>query len=58
MVADSDEELHEMAGKLGLRREVFTGSHVYSIPHSAMEQALSLGAKQVERSVILGKLRR
>lgn len=60
MAADTDTELHEMAGKLGLRQEIFPvgRSHVYSIPGEAMEKAVKLGAKLVDRRVILSNLRR
>ena len=56
MAADSDEELHEMAHRLGLRKQIFSvgRSHVYYIPDDLRDRALYLGAVLVERKVILG----
>jgi hypothetical protein len=59
MVADTDEELHEMAAKLGLQKAIFSvgRSHVYYVDSEARDKAMMLGAKLVDRRVILEKLR-
>jgi Protein of unknown function (DUF4031) len=58
MAADTDEELHEMAKKLGLRKQIFSEgrSHVYYIPEDLRDRAMWLGAELVDRNVILGML--
>jgi hypothetical protein len=42
----SEEELHEFAKKLGLRREWFQGDH-YDLTEGKRAQALKLGAEEV-----------
>lgn len=43
MIADSDEELHRMAGRIGLKRGWFQGDH-YDLRRRPRERALALGA--------------
>jgi len=46
MVADRDDELHEMAAKIGLARKWFQGDH-YDICMSKRSQAIAMGARAV-----------
>lgn len=60
MVADSLEELHDMAGKLGLRREWFQQSG--SLPHydiclTKRKQAIKMGASEISRKDLVQKIR-
>lgn len=59
LVADTDEELHEMAGWLGLQKAIFSvgRAHYYSINSELRDKALMRGAILVDRKVILDKLR-
>lgn len=61
MFADSEEELHEFAAKLGLRREWFQNKkHFphYDIVGSKFKLALELGAQEINlREYLKNKLR-
>jgi len=46
MVADTEEELHAMADKLGLARKWYQGDH-YDVSLGVRYRAISLGAEQV-----------
>jgi len=52
LMADSLDELHDFAARLGLRREKFqdktSGAH-YDVPASVREDALRLGAVAISR---------
>lgn len=48
MIADTDEELHEMACRIGIARKWFQGDH-YDICRSKRRRALSFGAIEVSR---------
>jgi hypothetical protein len=53
MIADTENELHEFARRLGLRREWFQNRHSnprlwhYDLTASKRQQALCLGAKEI-----------
>jgi hypothetical protein len=46
MVADTDEELHAMADKIGINRKWFQGDH-YDISQGKRASAVMLGAKEI-----------
>lgn len=46
MMADTPEELHAMAAKLGLKRTWFQGNH-YDVSETKRCEAIKLGAKAV-----------
>lgn len=46
MIADSLEELHEMADKIGMTREWFQGDH-YDISKTLRKKAVALGAREI-----------
>lgn len=46
MVADTDEELHAMASKIGVARRWFQDDH-YDVCMSKRAKAVSLGAKEI-----------
>ena len=46
MIADTDDELHEMADKIGVARRWFQGDH-YDICMSKRECAVALGAQEI-----------
>jgi Protein of unknown function (DUF4031) len=52
----SVEELHEFAGRLGLRRLAFQGDH-YDVPASLRDRALVLGAAPVSSRELVRRLR-
>lgn len=56
MIADTEEELHQMAAKIGVARKWYQGDH-YDISISRRSIALDLGAKAVTM-VELGRIRR
>jgi hypothetical protein len=57
LVSDhSYEELHEFAGRLGLRREWFQGDH-YDISAPVRSRALDLGAEAVDARELVARLR-
>ena len=43
MIADDDAELHDMAARIGMKREWFQGDH-YDVPLPRRERALEIGA--------------
>jgi hypothetical protein len=61
MLADTIEELHEMADKLGLKRKWFQGAA--STPHydiclAKRDQALALGAVVADRHTVVALIRK
>lgn len=63
MIADTREELHEMASKLGLRRDWFQDAPPHSAPHydvsiSKRDEAIKLGAVLVDRRGLVEVIRR
>ena len=48
MVADTLEELHDMADKIGIKRKWFQGDH-YDICLAKRRNAVALGAKEITR---------
>lgn len=46
MVADTEEELHEMADDIGLKREWYQGDH-YDVSQSKRREALDHGAEEI-----------
>lgn len=46
MIADTEEELHQMAGRIGVARKWYQNDH-YDICISMREKALLYGAKEV-----------
>lgn len=46
MIADTEEELHEMAEEIGLKREWYQGDH-YDVSLSKKELALDKGAVEI-----------
>lgn len=48
MIADTDEELHAMADKIGVARKWFQGDH-YDVAKSSRARAVLAGAKEVTR---------
>lgn len=61
MLADSLEELHNMADKLGLRREWFQGQAStphYDICQAKRKLALQLGAQEIDRRQLVELIRR
>lgn len=48
MIADTDDELHSMADKIGVSRRWFQGDH-YDICKSKREKAIQNGAKAISR---------
>ncbi len=43
MIADSDDELHAMAARIGMKREWYQGDH-YDVPLTRRDQAIAFGA--------------
>lgn len=61
MVADTEDELHEMAGRLGLRRTWFqdgASTPHYDLSQERRERALKLGAVELDRRAFVAVLRR
>lgn len=62
MVADTEAELHAMAGHLGLRRTWFQnkprGTPHYDVSVNMRERALQAGAIPVDREGLVGVIRR
>ena len=56
MIADTADELHAMADRLGLRREWFQGDH-YDIVPAKRTQAIKLGALPTPRREFVAALR-
>lgn len=48
MIADTENELHEMADKIGIARRWYQGDH-YDICKSKRELAIQYGAKAISR---------
>jgi len=46
MMADTDDELHAMAAKIGLRRVWFQGDH-YDVAMGARSKAVAAGAREI-----------
>lgn len=46
MIADTDDELHAFAERLGLKRQWFQGNH-YDVSLSVRRQAVELGAVEI-----------
>lgn len=60
MIADTLEELHEMADKIGIKREWFQKNASfphYDIPKMRREKAVKLGAIEVNRRELVYKMR-
>ena len=60
MLADTEDELHAMADKLGLKREWFQnhGTPHYDICQQKRRQAVLLGAIEVRRRVLVSIIRK
>ena len=62
LVADTEAELHAMAGHLGLRRTWFQnkprGTPHYDVSQSVRERALQAGAVPVDRAGLVQVIRR
>lgn len=57
LVSDTSyDELHELAGRLGIPRRAFQGDH-YDLPAELREQALTLGAMPVTGRELITRLR-
>ena len=59
MIADTDEELHEMAKTIGLKRKWFQGDH-YDVSMSMRVWAIAHGAKEItlrECAIMVGNRR-
>jgi hypothetical protein len=56
LVADSEEELHAFASRLGMKRTWFQGDH-YDLTPKKRAIALSLGAQGINRKAFVEKLR-
>ena len=56
MIADTVEELHAMADKIGLRREWFQKDH-YDLVPTKRKAAMKLGAVAVDRRTFIALLR-
>jgi hypothetical protein len=55
LLADTRDELHEFAGRLGLSRRAFQDHDIrwhYDIPEPVRSQAVDLGARSVDRRTI------
>jgi hypothetical protein len=62
MIADTLDELHDMAQRLGLKRQWFqtsrSGMPHYDVCRSKRTQAVSLGAVEINRRQLVDLLRR
>lgn len=63
MIADTLEELHEIAGRIGMRRNWFQAAPPASFPHYDIAQskralAIGLGAIDCDRNTFVGHMRR
>ena len=52
---ESYDELHELAGRLGIPRRAFQGDH-YDVPADYREQAIALGAVPVSSRELVRRL--
>ena len=57
MIADTEEELHEMAHRVGLRRDWFQGDH-YDLVPTRRAMAIRFGAVALKRRQFVEALRR
>ena len=57
MLADTEEELHEMAERIGMRRSWFQGDH-YDVSKSKRALAVAAGAREVTSREIVDVRRR
>ena len=57
MIADTVDELHDMADRLGMKRERFQGDH-YDICKSNRVRAITMGAIEVNSRIIVQIRRR
>ena len=46
MIADTEEELHAMADKIGLKRKWYQGDH-YDVSYGLRQKAIEFGAKEL-----------
>lgn len=60
MLADTEEELHAMAKKIGLRREWFQnhGTPHYDVSKARRREAIRAGAIEIDRRQLVGLIRR
>lgn len=60
MLADTEEELHAMADRIGLRREWFQnhGTPHYDVSKAKRQEALRAGAVEIGRRELVGLIRR
>lgn len=60
MVADSVEELHEFAAKIGMHREWFQAGSTphYDVTSTTHAKALNLGAKLIDRTDLVALIRK
>lgn len=60
MLADTEEELHAMAERLGLRREWFQNHRMphYDLCQAKRAKALELGAVEIDRRKVVALIRR
>jgi hypothetical protein len=56
MIADTEEELHAMASKIGVARKWFQGDH-YDVCLSMRAKAVSLGAQEITMRELAHKVR-
>jgi hypothetical protein len=57
LVSDASyEELHDLAGRLGIPRRAFQGDH-YDLPAELRERAVGLGAQPVSGRELITRLR-
>lgn len=56
MSADTEEELHVMAGKIGVQRKWYQGDH-YDVCVSKRNKAVELGAIEITMREMVGKVR-
>ncbi|GIK44878.1 MAG: hypothetical protein BroJett012_07810 [Betaproteobacteria bacterium] len=59
MLADTEEELHAMANRIGLRREWFQnhGTPHYDVSKAKRQEALRVGAVEIGRRELVGLIR-
>lgn len=57
MIADTEEELHVMASRIGLKRDWFQGNH-YDLVPTRRAMAIRFGAIPLKRRAFVGVLRR
>ncbi|WP_350334563.1 DUF4031 domain-containing protein [Coralliovum pocilloporae] len=60
MLADTEEELHQMARRLGMKREWFQpkSSPHYDIDENRRAKALEMGAQEISRRDLVDLIRR